>query len=105
VRGEHVAMTQDELPATLSADEEHWRYRGRRRVLRAAIAAAARPDGRLLDAGCGSGRTLDDLARYGRVSGVDLSPEAVAAARRRGHHDVNLGRVEEMPFPDATSTS
>jgi SAM-dependent methyltransferase len=103
VRGEHVAMTQDELQAMLSADEKHWWYRGRRRVLRAAIERLPLgPDARLLDAGCGSGRTLDDLARYGRVSGVDLSPEAVAAARRRGHDDVHLGRVEEMPFPDAT---
>jgi SAM-dependent methyltransferase len=96
-------MTHNELQAMLSADEEHWWYRGRRRVLRAAIERLPLgPDARLLDAGCGSGRTLDDLARYGRVSGVDLSPEAVAAARQRGHADVHLGRVEEMPFPDDT---
>jgi hypothetical protein len=28
MRGEHVAMTQDELQAMLSADEEHWWYQG-----------------------------------------------------------------------------
>jgi SAM-dependent methyltransferase len=96
-------MTDDELHAMLSADEEHWWYRGRRRILRAAIERLALgPVERLLDAGCGSGRTLDELARYGRVSGVDISAEAVAAARRRGHRDVHLAHVEEMPFPDAT---
>ncbi|MDX6726540.1 MAG: hypothetical protein QOK49_1345 [Baekduia sp.] len=96
-------MTHDELQAMLSSDEHHWWYRGRRRVLRAELERLPlEPDARLLDAGCGSGRTLDDLARYGRVSGVDLSPEAVAAARRRGHDDVRVARVEELPFADAT---
>ncbi|MDX6685112.1 MAG: hypothetical protein QOF26_3080 [Baekduia sp.] len=96
-------MTHDELQSMLSSDEHHWWYRGRRRVLRAELERLPlEPDARLLDAGCGSGRTLDDLARYGRVSGVDLSPEAVAAARRRGHDDVRVARVEELPFADAT---
>jgi SAM-dependent methyltransferase len=40
--------------------------------------------------------------RYGRVSGVDLSPDAVDAARRRGHDDVRVARVEQLPFADAT---
>jgi SAM-dependent methyltransferase len=96
-------MTHDELQAMLSSDETHWWYRGRRRVLRAALDRLPLPEpARLLDAGCGSGRTLDELARYGRVSGIDLSPEAVAAARRRGHDDVHVSAVEHLPFPDAT---
>jgi SAM-dependent methyltransferase len=96
-------MTHDELHAMLSNDEDHWWYRGRRRVLRAQLdRLPLAPDARLLDAGCGSGRTLDELARYGRVSGVDLSPEAVGAARRRGHEDVQVAQVEDLPFDDAT---
>jgi SAM-dependent methyltransferase len=96
-------MTHDEMQAMLSSDEEHWWYRGRRRVLRAELDRLPLPPGvRLLDAGCGSGRTLDELARYGRVSGIDLSVDAVAAARRRGHDDVHVARVEDLPFPDAT---
>src|SRR5882757_9201943 len=96
-------MTSDELQAMLSSDEDHWWYRGRRRVLRAALdRLPLAPAARLLDAGCGSGRTLDELARYGRVSGIDLSAEAVAAARERGHDDVRVARVEELPFADAT---
>jgi SAM-dependent methyltransferase len=96
-------MTQEELHAMLAGDDEHWWYRGRRRVLRAELdRLPLAHSARLLDAGCGSGRTLDELADYGRVSGVDLSPEAVEAARRRGHEDVHVARVEDLPFPDAT---
>jgi len=96
-------MTPNELQAMLAGDERHWWYRGRRRVLRAQLDRLPLPPGaRLLDAGCGSGRTLDELARRGRVSGVDTNPEAVAAARRRGHRDVRVARVEDLPFPDGT---
>jgi SAM-dependent methyltransferase len=96
-------MTHDEMQAMLSSDEEHWWYRGRRRLLRAELDRLPLPrDARLLDAGCGSGRTLDELARYGRVSGIDLSEDAVAAAHARGHDDVHVARVEELPFEDGT---
>jgi SAM-dependent methyltransferase len=100
---DHPGMTHNEMQAMLSSDEEHWWYRGRRRVLRAELdRLPLAPDPRFLDAGCGSGRTLDELATYGRVSGIDLSEAAVAAARRRGHDDVHVAAVEELPFPDAT---
>jgi 2-polyprenyl-3-methyl-5-hydroxy-6-metoxy-1,4-benzoquinol methylase len=96
-------MTHDELHAMLTSDEEHWWYRGRRRVLRAELDRLPLEFGaRLLDAGCGSGRTMDELACYGRVSGVDLSADAVEAARRRGHRDVRVARVEDLPFADGT---
>src|SRR5690349_15378705 len=108
LRGAHrpgptlAAMTEDELQAMMAADERHWWYRGRRHVLRAAIERLPlAPGARLLDAGCGSGRMLDELARYGRVTGVDISSEAVAASRARGHHVVRAA-IEALPFADGT---
>jgi SAM-dependent methyltransferase len=95
-------MVSDELRAMLANDGRHWWYRGRRRVLRAELDRIPLPPGaRVLDAGCGSGRTLDDLERYGRVSGLDLSAEAVAVARER-HPDVRHGQVEAIPFDDGS---
>jgi SAM-dependent methyltransferase len=96
-------MTSEELQAMLASDERHWWYRGRRRILRAELdRLPLGPGTRLLDAGCGSGRTLDELAHYGQVSGVDLSPVAVDHARGRGHADVRVAPVEQMPFADGT---
>ena len=54
----------------------------------------------ILDAGCGAGMMLEDLAGRGRVTGVDADPAAVAAARARGRGDVQLARVESLPFED-----
>jgi SAM-dependent methyltransferase len=86
----------------ITTDDRHWWYRGRRRVLRATLDGLVLPSPcRILDAGCGSGRTLDELAGYGEARGVDLSPAAVEATRARGH-DAQLAAVEDLPFPDAS---
>lgn len=94
-------MLEAEHRAMLANDERHWWYRGRRRVLDAVLDGLPLPlDARLLDAGCGSGRMLDELARYGCASGVDLSEEAIAVAHDRGHGDVRVAPVERLPFAD-----
>jgi SAM-dependent methyltransferase len=95
-------MDSHELNAMITTDDRHWWYRGRRRVLRATLDGLelASPC-RILDAGCGSGRTLDELADYGDACGVDLSPAAVDAARMRGHA-AQVGSVTDLPFDDAS---
>jgi SAM-dependent methyltransferase len=91
-------MVDSELHAMLENDERHWWYRGRRRVLRAELDRLGIPAGAdILDAGCGSGRTLDELADYGSVAGVDVSAEAVTAAQARGHEDVVQAAIEQLP--------
>ena len=94
-------VDEAEFQAVLDHEERHWWYRGRLRVIRQQVARLNLPPGaRILDAGCGSGRVLDELAQFGQVAGVDASPVAVTAAHRRGHVDVSLARVEELPFGD-----
>ena len=91
------------MKATLEVDEHHWWYRGRRRVIRAELDRLPLPPGaRVLDAGCGSGRTLQELVDYGDVSGIELNTEAAALARGRALGDVEVGRLEELPWEDAT---
>src|ERR671916_45290 len=45
--------------------------------------------GRVADLGCGTGRTATWLRRHGvgPIDGVDLTPEMLAGARARSHHD------------------
>jgi SAM-dependent methyltransferase len=96
-------MDEAELQAMLATDERHWWYRGRRRVVRAVLDDLALAAGaRILDAGCGSGRMLDELAGYGAVSGIDVSESAAAAARARGHEDIRVGPLETLPWENAT---
>jgi SAM-dependent methyltransferase len=91
------------MKAMLDLDEHHWWYRGRRLVVRTELDRLTLPQGaRLLDAGCGSGRTLQDLAPYGEVHGIELDPDAAAFANSRGFGEVRVGRLEELPWEDDT---
>ena len=77
-------MDERLMNAMLELDDRHWWYRGRRRIIRAELDRLPVPPGaRVLDAGCGSGRTLEELGRYGEVSGIELDPGA-AGWRGRG---------------------
>jgi SAM-dependent methyltransferase len=88
---------------THRAEDRHWWYRGRRSVLDNVIAGLRLPArARILDAGCGSGRNMLELARHGTVTGVELSPTSVALARARGAGEVIEGSVLSMPFDSAS---
>jgi SAM-dependent methyltransferase len=84
---------------THQAEDRHWWYRGRRRVLDAVISGLALgPQTRILDAGCGSGRNMLDLARYGEVTGIELSDTSVALACELHTGEVLQGSILDMPF-------
>ncbi len=88
---------------THRAEDRHWWYRGRRTVLSRAIADLGLPrPARILDAGCGSGRNMVELAPLGAVTGVELSEASVSLARDRLVGDVIEGSVLAMPFDPAS---
>jgi len=54
----------------------------------------------LLDAGCGTGRMMEILQPYGKVYGIDYSPDAVSYARQRGLQNVELGDLNDVLLED-----
>jgi len=91
------------MKTMLDVDEHHWWYRGRRRIIRAELdKLTLPPNAQILDAGCGSGRTLEELQDYGEVRGIELNPEAAELARSRGQGEVEVGRLEDLPWDDET---
>jgi SAM-dependent methyltransferase len=96
-------MDERLMNAMLELDDRHWWYRGRRRIIRAELdRLPVRAGARVLDAGCGSGRTLEELRRYGEVFGIELDPGAAQKAQERGCGEVRIGRLEELPWEDGT---
>jgi ubiquinone/menaquinone biosynthesis C-methylase UbiE len=75
-----------------------------RRRLEVAVQLLDTAPGDVLDVGMGAGRLCSELDRLGwQVSGVDVSPAMVAAARRRLPHVAERlveGSIEQLPFPD-----
>jgi SAM-dependent methyltransferase len=92
-------MDRELMQATMEVDDHHWWYRGRRRIIRSELDRLPLPrQAEILDAGCGSGRTLEELVDYGTVSGIELSEDAAEVARGRGLGEVVVGRLEELPW-------
>ncbi|MFZ1154795.1 MAG: class I SAM-dependent methyltransferase [Solirubrobacteraceae bacterium] len=88
---------------THQAENRHWWYQGRRKVLERAIERLELPPhARILDAGCGSGRNMVELAQHGQVTGVELSDTSVELARERNVGEVLAGSVMDMPFDNAS---
>jgi SAM-dependent methyltransferase len=68
-------------------ESKHWWFIARRDlVIRLVRGASADPECRILDMGCAGGVTLQALHRdgYRHVTGIDISPEAIAQCQRIG---------------------
>jgi SAM-dependent methyltransferase len=88
---------------THRAEDRHWWYQGRRRVLERTVDRLHLPaDARILDAGCGSGRNMVELASLGTVTGVELSPTSAQLARARGAGEVIECSMLDMPFGEGS---
>ena len=91
-------------------EENHFWFRGRRRIFFELIAqhlpaGQENVDGHareILEIGCGAGGMLGPLAEYGRVTGMDISKDYIQFCRSRGFDRVLTGSGYELPFPDDT---
>ena len=71
---------------------------------RAAIAAAERVGGRILEVGVGTGISLPDYSPQNRIVGIDLSAGMLRKARRRVA-ELSLTNVEQLEVMDAEHLS
>jgi SAM-dependent methyltransferase len=85
-------------------EESHWFFVARRRILSRLLDeildGARNP--RILDVGCGTGATMGFLERYGEVTGVDISPQAVKYAREQGRARLCLADGAHLPFVEGS---
>jgi SAM-dependent methyltransferase len=88
------------------AEDTHWWYRGMRGAMFTLLRLhpAHRREPAILDAGCGTGGTLNALrsAEYSRLEGFDLNPIALEFCHKRGLDHVRLGSITDIPYPDDT---
>ncbi len=80
-------------------EEKHFYYVAVHDLILHFIEEFSNPSDKLeiLDAGCGTGSLAKKLEKYGRVTGVDVAPEALRISAERGVHIVDSS-VESMPF-------
>jgi SAM-dependent methyltransferase len=80
-------MNLREYRQMYEVEDYHWWYATLHDLIVRVVVRERRRAGRglvILDAGCGTGRLCRLLAKFGDVSGCDLSEEALACCRERG---------------------
>lgn len=97
-------MQKDFYATYFEVEKTHWLMRGRRAIvldmLRRYVPQAN--SAHVLDFGCGSGLTVQTLAKAGYVaSGVDFSHEAIEFGTSKGIAGLQVVSDEKLSFPDA----
>lgn len=87
--------------AEAEVEEHHWWFVGRRRLFgRVLQRAAVTPTAQVLDIGTSTGTNLRMLRTLGfdHVGGVDISEAALRFCASKGHRNVRLGSVLDLPY-------
>ena len=111
-------MEKEQYDLMFAQEERHWWYVGMRRISTALLERypplVEGQDGRplmngrggrpleILDAGCGSGGMTRYLTQFGRVTGIDLAPEALDLARKRDLPRLVRSSIGALPFLDGS---
>ncbi len=91
-------MQTAEYDRMFALEGGHWWFVGRRILALKQLDRFARPHGRILDLGCGTGAVLGELSRRGPATGLDMSPLALGYSQRRGLARLVRGDAGELPF-------
>lgn len=95
-------METDQYQKMASRESTNFWYVGRREILSEAISRHWRQQKsqQILDVGCGTGGNLSLLAKYGEVTGVDFSSEALNFAAKTGLKHLFEATATALPFAD-----
>ena len=85
-------------------EDRHWWYQGMEAITRTMLNRWVHlPNLRILDAGCGTGAAMTTyLAEYGKVTGVDLYPQALEFCRKRNAPRLARASVLNLPLAPAS---
>jgi len=97
-------MEYTEYERMYRLEDRHWYFAGKRALVVALLHKyyLQGKDGFILDAGCGTGRTLSDLKLFGSVIGMESFESAILYAASRGDFPLVQGVLEHPPFHDET---
>lgn len=94
-------MNLEEYERMYESERSHFWFRSVREVVLDQVRALAPAPVDVLDVGCGTGGTLNEMPTLWWTLGVDLSPEALRFAAQRGHRRLVRASAERLPLPDA----
>lgn len=93
-------MEKEEYAIMYEAEEEHWWFKGKRKIIFSQIEQHLRGKNNLkiLDIGCGTGIMMKNFQRYGKVNGVDIETTALNFCHNRGLTKLAQADIGSLPF-------
>jgi 2-polyprenyl-3-methyl-5-hydroxy-6-metoxy-1,4-benzoquinol methylase len=84
-------------------ENNHWWFKWRFDMITDIVESLPRDKNfRMLDAGCGTGQMTKLLEGYGEAIGLEIAPEAIEFARKRGVKNIVQGSITDPPFDSAS---
>ena len=92
-------MESREYKKIAEAEKTYWWHKGKLALLESLLVSHLKISGepiRILEIGCGTGVTTSFLQRWGKVTGLDMSDEALSFCRTNGLTDLILGDFNKI---------
>jgi ubiquinone/menaquinone biosynthesis C-methylase UbiE len=95
-------MQPEEYQVNYNLEGKYWWFLGRTKIAFSMLNRHLKNKSNLkiLDAGCGTGKNLEYLQKYGKVHGLDFSNDALQFCHKRGLTNLYKGDLEDLPFED-----
>ncbi len=95
-------MEKSEYERMYRLESDFWWYKTLHELVDSII-GRNKPEGeiKILDAGCGTGKMMEILQKYGSVYGVDYSEDAVFFAQERGLSNIEIGDLNDFQLKNA----
>ena len=95
-------MRPEEYQVNYKLEGKYWRFLGRTKIAFSMLNRYIKNKKKLkiLDAGCGTGKNIEYLQKYGQVHGLDFSLDALEFCKKRGLMNLFKGEVENLQFKD-----
>lgn len=97
-------MKKAEYARMAEREQNYWWHVGRFKIIEAYLGLATKKQKKkstILNIGCGTGGTIASLEKFGKVTNVDVSDDAIAFMKKQGHV---VNKVKGIKLPDKADT-
>ena len=93
-------MNPEQYIRYYNLEDGYWWFKGMRNIFLGQIERIfnGRKDLKILDIGCGTGRTMSEMRKFGYCVGMDMEPAALESCKNRNMYNLVCAQADKLPF-------